>query len=364
MVREIVHHRHAGFRSLHLKAPLDAFKTSERLESRPGIHPRVPRRRHRRQGIQLIVPAGKIHGEAPERFPAKTHVAFGRDSPTALAVKTLQAAPAPLFQHPIKRFTVTVGNDEPRRRHRTYQVMKLLFNRSEIFKNVGVIVFEVIQNRGTRPIVHKLAALIKKGRVVFVGFNHEVTPLPEARRHAEILRYAAHQKAGFQSCVIQNPGYHRRRRRFSVRSRHRQNVPALQNVFTHPLRARGVGEPGVENRFQQGIAAGYGVADHPQVRLYRELRSVIAFRQTDPRLFQLIAHRRINIFIAPRHRVSRLHRKLSHTAHERTADTQNMNVHDESAKKTKDARHCTARSRAAEAATIVFSSLFYERYVH
>lgn len=41
-----------------------------------------------------------------------------------------------------------------------------------------------------------------------------------------------------------------------------------------------------------------------------------------------------------------------------------MNVHDESAKKTKDARHCTARSRAAEAATIVVSPLFYERYVH
>ncbi len=40
------------------------------------------------------------------------------------------------------------------------------------------------------------------------------------------------------------------------------------------------------------------------------------------------------------------------------------NVHDESAKKTKDARHCTARSRAAEAATIVVSSLFYERYVY
>ena len=242
--------------------------------------------------------------------------------------------------------------------------MKLLFNRRKVFKNVGVIVFEVIQNRGTRPIVHKLAALIKKGRVVFIGFNHEVTPLPEARRHTKILRYAAHQKTGFQSCVIQNPGHHRRRRRFAVRSRHRENVPALQNVFTHPLRARGVGEPGVENRFQQGIAAGYGVADHPQVRLYRKLRSVIAFRQTDPRLLQLIAHRRINIFIAPRHRVSRLHRKLSHTAHERTADTQNMNVHDESAKKTKDARHCTARSRAAEAATIVVSSLFYERYVH
>lgn len=68
-----------------------------------------------------------------------------------------------------------------------------------------MIVFEVIQNDRAGTIVHKLAALIKESRVIFIGFDHEKLRLGQASRMSEILRNTADQKLGFnpQSSKIQ-----------------------------------------------------------------------------------------------------------------------------------------------------------------
>src|SRR5207244_4203068 len=77
----------------------------------------------------------------------------------------------------------------------------------------------------------------------------------------------------------------------------------------------------------QRIAARDDVADDVEVRLEGELLAPIAFDQLDAQAAQLIAHRRIDVRVAAGHGVAGLARQRCDTAHERAADTQDMNVH-------------------------------------
>ncbi len=51
--------------------------------------------------------------------------------------------------------------------------MELGFDRGEIGEDVRVVEFEVVQNRGARPVVDELRALVEERGVVLVGFDHE-----------------------------------------------------------------------------------------------------------------------------------------------------------------------------------------------
>ena len=52
-------------------------------------------------------------------------------------------------------------------------MVKLRFYGLEIFKNIRVVLLEIIQNRDARTIVDEFAALIEKRGVIFVSFNHK-----------------------------------------------------------------------------------------------------------------------------------------------------------------------------------------------
>ena len=52
-------------------------------------------------------------------------------------------------------------------------MMELRLDRRQVGKDVGVVILQVIENRGTRPIVDELGALITKRRIVFVRLDHE-----------------------------------------------------------------------------------------------------------------------------------------------------------------------------------------------
>ena len=54
--------------------------------------------------------------------------------------------------------------------------------------------FQVVQDRRAWPVMHKLAALVEKRGVVFVGFDDKGLARAEARRDTEVQRHAADQE--------------------------------------------------------------------------------------------------------------------------------------------------------------------------
>ena len=71
-------------------------------------------------------------------------------------------------------------------------------DRLQVFKNIGVIELEVVDDRDLRQVMDELAALIEKGGVVFVAFDDEPFAVGEARALAEILGNAADEITGIQ----------------------------------------------------------------------------------------------------------------------------------------------------------------------
>ena len=88
----------------------------------------------------------------------------------------------------------------------------------------------------------------------------------ESGRNPKIQRHPANQKAGVAPGAFQNPGQHGGGGGFAVGAGYGQHMAALQNVFGQPLRAAGVGQPLLHDGLHQrklGLAAGQpGAADH------------------------------------------------------------------------------------------------------
>ena len=208
--------------------------------------------------------------------------------------------------------------------------MELGLDGGEIGKNIGVVVFEIVQHRGARPVVDKLAALVEKRRVVLVGLNHKKRriALRRARRYAEIGGNAADQKAGPDAAVFEYPGQHCRGTGLAVGAGHCQHPLAVKQVFAQPLRAGGIRKAAVEDGLDHRHAARHHVADHVQVGLVLvELGGVHPLVQFDAGGFQLRGHRRVDIFIATGDGVTGVARQHGDAAHERSADAEDMNVH-------------------------------------
>ena len=85
-----------------------------------------------------------------------------------------------------------------------------------------MIEFEIVDDRDFGQVMHELAALVEKGRVVFVAFNDEPFAVSEARSLAQIIRDASNEIARIQAVVLENPGQERSRRRLAMRARHDQ----------------------------------------------------------------------------------------------------------------------------------------------
>ena len=79
------------------------------------------------------------------------------------------------------RLDAAVGDDQAVAGHGAHQMVELGFDRRQVGKDVGVVVFEVVEDRRARPVVDELAALVEEGGVVLVGLDDEVPTLPEAR---------------------------------------------------------------------------------------------------------------------------------------------------------------------------------------
>ena len=214
------------------------------------------------------------------------------------------------------------------RRHRAHEVVELALDRRQVVEDVGVVELEVVEDRRARPVVDELAALVEERGVVFVGLDDERrAALAEVCRDAEVERHAADQEAGRAAGLLEDPGEHRRRPGLAVRSRDREDVAAGEDLLGEPLRPARVGDVGVEDRFDQRVAARERVADDIEIGRELELLGVVAFDQLDAERLELIAHRRVDVGVAAGHPVPGVAGERGEPAHERAADAEDVQVH-------------------------------------
>ncbi|CFN25634.1 Uncharacterised protein [Bordetella pertussis] len=230
--------------------------------------------------------------------------------------------------HPFERRRVGRQHQLAVGRHRAHQVMELGLDGGQIGEDVGVIVFQVVQDGGARPVVHELRALVEKGRVVLVGLDHEGAGARRvARRHLQVGRDAADQEVGLALRALQDPGQHGAGSGLAVGAGHGQHVRAGQDVLAQPLRAGYIAGAAVQDGFHQRVAAADHVADHEQVGGQRQLVGAEAFDQLDALLGQLGAHRGVDAGVAAGDLVAGRARDQRQATHESAANTKNMQVH-------------------------------------
>src|SRR5690349_18947534 len=111
-----------------------------------------------------------------------------------------------------------------------------------------------------------------------------------------------------------------------MRTGHGKDMPPGQHMLRQPLRPRDVALAPAEDRLHQRIAASYHIADHPEIRRDGDLIFAESLAKLDAERLELIAHRRVDIGIAAGHAIARGARDRRDAAHERAANTEDVEV--------------------------------------
>ena len=206
-------------------------------------------------------------------------------------------------------------------------MMELTLDCAQVFEDIRVVEFEVVQNRGAGPVMHELGALVEKGAVVFICLDHEERRIAEPGRDAEVLRYAADQETGSHAGVFENPCQQTRCGGLAVGSGNGHDPTVLQHMTGQPLGAGHIGNALVQHVFHCGVATGQGVADDHQIGGRVQMGRVVAFHQLDTLGLQLGAHGWVDVGIGAADLMPEIPRQQCQRAHERTADTENVQMH-------------------------------------
>jgi len=165
--------------------------------------------------------------------------------------------------------------------------MELRLDSRQVGKDIGVVVFEIVEHSRAGEVVDELAAFVEKSRVVLVRFDDKQARFAgggrSTRRHAKVKRHTADQETGSQARIFENPRKHRAGCRLAVCTGDRKHPLPAQQLFPNPLRAGHKTCAGVENRFHQWVAARNDIADHIKIGLDSELARVETFDQVDAR---------------------------------------------------------------------------------
>src|SRR5271154_5764475 len=97
---------------------------------------------------------------------------------------------------------VAVAEQQTISRNQADEMREGFFDGFEIFKNVRVVEFEIVDDGDFRLVMDELAALVEKRRVVFITLDDEPFAVRESRALAEIVRNAADEKTRVQSAVF------------------------------------------------------------------------------------------------------------------------------------------------------------------
>ena len=145
--------------------------------------------------------------------------------------EALHLAPASARQHAPQALLATVHDQAAVTRHCAHQMMELRLDRGQVGKDVGMVVFEIVQDRRARTVVHEFRALVEERGVVFVGLDHEERAVGQPRRYAEVDGTPPIRKPGCEAGVLEDPREHRRRGGLAVRPGHREHPLARQHVL-------------------------------------------------------------------------------------------------------------------------------------
>ena len=243
VMREVVVDRDAAHRAAHLHAAL-ARPGSARAPRAPCAtrHAGVARRGERGERIH----AGCAR---PCRSPAQRALRLRRRAGSCRRPRSSSRAGARAPRRAPKRSTCVqqprastrasaasppLTMSRPLRGHDAHEMMELRLDRGEIGEDVGVVVFEVVEDRGARPVVHELGALVEERGVVLVGLDHEERRCRSSR--ADTPKFAGTppiRKPGLEARVLEDPGEHRRWSS-SCRACRRPRAPTCpRSTFSH-----------------------------------------------------------------------------------------------------------------------------------
>ena len=161
--------------------------------------------------------------------------------------------------------------------------------------NVRVVEFNVVDDHQFREVVQEFGAFVEKRRVVLVSLQHGKIGIRKTAAAAKIAGNAADHEAGVQPGILHQPCQHGCGGGFSVGACYHIVALAAQEVFLHRLREGKVTQAPLKHGFHFLIAAAHGIADDDDVRIRRDVGSLVAFKQGDAFLLQKSGHGGIDV---------------------------------------------------------------------
>ena len=93
--------------------------------------------------------------------------------------KRLHRRPTSHFDQRLQVLVSAIANDLSASRDHAQQLMELPKNCVHIRIDIGVVVFEIIENERARPVVNKLRPLIEKRGVIFIRLDNKIFGIAE-----------------------------------------------------------------------------------------------------------------------------------------------------------------------------------------
>ncbi len=206
------------------------------------------------------------------------------------------------------------------------QPAKSGFNFLEIFKNVGVIVLDVVQDHQIRQVMKKFRAFVKKCGIIFIALQNEVATAAELEALPKIFRNAADEKARIHAGAFQSPRQQAARCGFAVRAGDDARVFAANEKLFQRFGQREITPAFIKHIFHLRVAARHGVADNDQIRRRLQMRRIEALINRNLLLLEKSTHRRINIKIGASEAITPLLEHAGERRHARSTNADKVNV--------------------------------------
>ena len=341
VVGEVVVDAHAVHFAAQLHAALHALEAAQGGGTVFQGDAHMARRQQRRHGVIDVMATGERpvhHGNVRPLFHHREAGAVRALQPVArvgLLAEPFHLAPAAPRQGFLQGGFAVGQNHPAQGRHGAQQMVKLGLDGGQVRKDIRVVELEIVEHHGARPVMDELAALVEKGGVVLVRFDHEKRRAAKPRGNAEVAGHAADQIAGVEARVLENPGQHGGGGGLAVGAGHRQHPAPRQHHLGEQLGAGGIGYALVQHMLHRRVAPAQGVADHHQVRGRLQLSRVVALDQLDAGGAELLAHRRVDVLVGTGDPVPLGPDQLRQRPHEGAADAENMDVHGRPRSKTR-----------------------------
>ena len=196
----------------------------------------------------------------------------------------------------------------------------------QIVINVRMVEFDIVDHNALGQIMKELRALIEKGGVIFIAFQHIDPRVGEMRATIEIFRQSADHVAGISTGVFKNPCQHRRRGRLSMGARDHEIPFAPEEEFLHHLGQRIVKQLPVQSRLGLRISPRNGVTDDDHIRVCGDVFRCVSLRESDALAPEEVRHRWIDIRIRAGNGEAALFHSSGDSAHGGATDASEVEI--------------------------------------